>query len=223
MRPRLIAIDGPVAVGKSTIGQLLAERLGYSFVDTGTMYRALTWKALRLGIDLENEAKLSQLAATTRITFVSGGIHNKAPRVFVDGEDITPELRSAEVERNVSLVSKVVGVRQVMVAKQRQMALKGKVVMAGRDIGTVVLPEAELKIFLIASPEERACRRYQELWNQGDKADYDAVLADLKRRDEIDSKRLASPLKAATDAKIIDTENLTPEQVVQKIWTFVGE
>ncbi len=223
MRPRLIAIDGPVAVGKSTIGQLLAEKLGYSFIDTGTMYRALTWKALRLGIDLEDEDKLPQLATTTRIEFVLEDVYDKAYRVFVDGEDITGEVRSAEVERNVSLVSKVAGVRRVMVRKQRLMAGKGKIVMAGRDIGTVVLPEAELKIFLTASPEERARRRYLELLNQGNKADYSVILTDLKKRDEIDSQRMVSPLQPAGDAKIIDTEGLTLEQVVQKIWAFVEE
>ena len=219
MRPCLITIDGPVAVGKSTIGQLLAQRLGYSFVDTGAMYRALTWKALRLGIDLEDEDKLSHLGATTKIEFGS----KKGRGVFIDGEDVSDKIRSPGVEWGVSLVSKVAGVRQVMVTKQREMARKGKVVMVGRDIGTVVLPEAELKIFLTAPPEERARRRYRELLNQGNEADYDAILTDLKRRDEIDSQRAISPLQPAAEAKIINTEGLTPKQVVQKIWAFIEE
>lgn len=212
----MIAIDGPVAVGKSTIGRLLAEKLGYFFVDTGNMYRALTWKALKLDIDLGGEDKLSQLAANTKIEFVSG-------RILVDGKDITVEVRSEEVERNVSLVSKVAGVRQIMLEKQREIARAGKVIMAGRDIGTVVLPEAELKVFLIASPEERAHRRYLELLNQEAKADYNAILADLVSRDKIDSQQAASPLQPAADAKIIDTEGLTPERVVQKILTLMAE
>ncbi len=219
MRPRLIAIDGPVAVGKSTVGQLLAQKLGYAFVDTGIMYRALTWKAIKLGINLEDEDKLHQLALTTKIEFEG----KESRRVFVDGEEVSDKIRYSEVERGVSLVSKIPRVRQVMVTKQRKMAQKGKIVMAGRDIGTVVLPEAELKIFLTASPEERARRRYQELLLQRNEVNYDTILADLKRRDEIDSKRTTSPLQPAADAKIINTEGLTPEQVVDKIWAFIGE
>lgn len=213
MRPRLIAIDGPVAVGKTTIGLLLAYRLGYSFVDTGTMYRALTWKALKLGINLEDEDKLARLAANTKIKFVA----NKNLGILVDGEDVSDEVRRPEVERGVSLVSKVIGVRRAMVKEQRRMAQRGRLIMAGRDIGTVVLPRAGLKIFLTASPEERARRRYLELSNQGETADYKVILNELLRRDEIDSQRAVSPLKPAEDAKIIDTESLSPEQVVQKI------
>lgn len=223
MRPRLIAIDGSVAVGKSTVGRLLAEKLGYSFVDTGTMYRALTWKALKSDIDLEDETKLSQLAATTKIEFVPASANNQDYCIFVDGEDVCRKIRSAEVEKNVSLVSKAAEVRREMMKEQRRMAQKGEVVMAGRDIGTVVLPEAELKVFLIASPEERAHRRYLELLNQGAEADYNTILADLMSRDKIDSQRAVSPLQPAADAKIIDTEGLTPEQVVQKILTLMEE
>lgn len=216
MRPQLIAIDGPVAVGKSSVGYLLAQRLGYFFIDTGAMYRALTWKAIKLGIDLEDENKLSQLAAATNISFVPS-YNGKGYSVFVDGEDVSTKVRHREVERGVSLVSKVAGVRSVMVREQQEMAQRGRVVMVGRDIGTVVLPQAELKVYLMASAEERARRRYLELVSQGENVDYDVILAELKRRDEIDSQRAVSPLKPAVDAKIIDTEGLSPEQVVQEI------
>jgi len=215
--PQLIAIDGPVAVGKSTIGSLLAQKLGYFFVDSGVMYRALTWKALKTGIELEDEDKLSQLAAETNIELLSG----EKPGIFVDGKDVSDELRRQEVEKCVSLVSKVAEVRKAMVEKQRRMARKGKVVMAGRDIGTVVLPQADLKIFLVASPKERARRRYLELSNKGEKASYKVILDELMKRDKMDSQRAVSPLKPAKDAKIVDTEGLTLEQVVSKILTLI--
>lgn len=217
MRPQLIAVDGPVAVGKSTIGSLLAQRLGYIFLDTGVMYRALTWKALQLGIDLENEDKLSRLAANTKIECIG----KQSLNVFVDGEDISDKVHSPEVERNVSLVSRVLEVRRVIVKEQRRLAQRDGVVMAGRDIGTVVLPGADLKIYLTASLEARAQRRYLELMNKEEKADYEAILSEIMRRDETDSQRVVSPLKPAVDAKIIDTGNLTPEQVVQKILDLI--
>jgi len=213
LRPQLVAIDGPVAVGKSTIGSLLAQRLGYFFVDTGVMYQALTWKALKIGIDLKDEEKLSQLAANTKIEFAG----KQSLNVFVDGEDISDKVHSPEVEESVSLLSRVLEVRRAIVKEQRRLAQGGGVVMAGRDIGTVVLPDAKLKIFLTASPEMRAQRRYIELLNEGEKADYKAILNELVRRDEMDSQRAVSPLKPATDTKIIDTGDLAPEQVVQKI------
>jgi len=217
LRPQLIAIDGSVAVGKSTIGSLLAQRLGYTFVDTGVMYRALTWKALRLGIDLEDEDKLSQLAASTKIKCAG----KQSLKVFVDGEDISNKVCSSEVEKSVSLVSRVLEVRRAIVKEQRRLAQSGGVVMVGRDIGTVVLPGADLKIFLTASPEARAQRRYLELLDKGKKADYEAILSEIMRRDEMDSQRAVSPLKPAADAKIIDTGDLTLGQVVQKILDLV--
>lgn len=200
--PSIVAIDGPVAVGKSTVGKLVAQKLGYDFIDTGMMYRALTWLALKLGLDIEDEAALSKLAAETRI------------------EDVTGDLHHPEVEAKVSEVSKVAGVREALVAQQRRMAEKGKVVMAGRDIGTVVLPQAELKIFLGASPEERARRRYREKAERGE-ANYEDILAELKRRDEIDSQRAISPLRPDPEARIIDTEFLSPEQVVAQIFDII--
>lgn len=213
--PATIAIDGPVAVGKSAIGSLLAQRLGYRFLDTGAMYRALTWLALELGIDLEDEKALEELA-------LGANIELAAEAVMVAGRDVTGDIRGEEVERGVSLVAKVAGVRRALVAKQQQLAQGGQVVMAGRDIGTVVLPHAELKLYLAASPEERARRRHLESVQRGEKAHYEQVLAELKRRDKIDSERALAPLQPAPDAKIIDTDGLNIEQVLAEIMGIIG-
>ena len=218
MKPRLIAIDGPVAVGKSSVGTLLARRLGYIFFDTGMMYRAFTGKVLKLGISPEDESQLCHLANTTKFDFVPS--QEGCLSILVDGDDVSSKLLLPEIEEQVSVISKVAGVRQAMVSEQRKFAQRGKVVMAGRDIGTVVLPGAELKIFLVASAKERANRRWKELLEQGKKVDYSHCLAELKRRDEIDTHRLISPLKPAADAIIIDTEKLSLEQVVDKIYTL---
>jgi len=213
--PATIAIDGPVAVGKSAIGSLLAQRLGYRFLDTGAMYRALTWLALELGIDLEDEKALEELA-------LGANIELAAEAVMVAGRDVTGDIRGEEVERGVSLVAKVAGVRRALVAKQQQLAQGGQVVMAGRDIGTVVLPHAELKLYLAASAEERAHRRYLELVQRGEEANYEQVLAELKRRDKIDSERALAPLQPAPDAKVIDTDGLNIEQVLAEIMGIIG-
>jgi len=218
LKPQLIAIDGPVAVGKSSVGSLLARRLGYVFFDTGMMYRAFTWKVLKSGISIEDEQKLCQLANTTKFDFVPLQGCYLSP--LIDDEDISTKLFRPEVEEHVSLTSKIAGVRQTLIKEQRRLAQRGKLVMAGRDIGTVVLPWAELKIFLTASTEERARRRYKELLERGDNSSLESVLADLKKRDEMDIHRTISPLKPAEDAIIIDTENFTLEQVVDKIYTL---
>jgi cytidylate kinase len=218
LKPQLIAIDGPVAVGKSSVGSLLAKRLSYVFFDTGMMYRAFTWKVLKSGISVEDEQKLCQLANTTKFDFVPLQGCYLSP--FIDDEDISSKLFYPEVEAHVSLVSKIAGIRQTLIQEQRKLARRGKVVMAGRDIGTVVLPWAELKIFLTASTEERARRRYKELLERGANSSLESVLAELKRRDEMDIHRTISPLKPAEDAIIIDTENLSLEQVVDRIYTL---
>ena len=218
MKPELIAIDGPVAVGKSSVGALLAKRLGYVFFDTGMMYRAFTWKVLKSGISIEDEQKLCQLANTTKFDFVPLQGCYLSP--LIDDEDISSKLFRSEVEEHVSLTSKIAGVRQTLILEQRRLAQRGKIVMAGRDIGTVVLPWAELKIFLTASTEERARRRYKELVGREVNSSLEIVLADLKKRDEMDIHRTISPLKPAEDAIIIDTENFTLEQVVDKIYTL---
>jgi cytidylate kinase len=217
-KPLIIAIDGPVAAGKSTIGRLLSQKLGYRFVDTGEMYRALTWKAMKLNVDLEDEAELSRLASSIRIDFTSPLNSGKRHcAVLVDGQDVTAEIHTQGVEVGVSLVSKVAGVRMVMVEQQQKLAQDGKIVMAGRDIGTTVLPHAQLKIYLSASSEERARRRYLEVIERGEAADYQTILAELVRRDEIDSRRSISPLEPATDAKMVDTDGLNPDQVLAGI------
>lgn len=213
----IIAIDGPVAAGKSTIGRLLMDRLGYRFVDTGMMYRALTWKALGLNIALDDEEALTRLARKTRIEFAP------PDKVLVDGHDVTKWIQGSPVEASVSLVAKVAGVRKVLVKQQRALARNGSIVMAGRDIGTTVLPHAEVKVYLDASLEERARRRYLELIERGEAADYQAVLDDLRRRDEIDSERAVSPLQPAPDARIINTDGRSTEQVLSAILAMVGE
>jgi cytidylate kinase len=218
LKPQLIAIDGPVAVGKSSVGSLLAKRLGYTFFDTGMIYRAFTWKVLKSSISPEDERKLCQLTNTTKFDFVPSKEGNLS--FLVDGEDVSSKLLSPEIEELVPLIAKVAGVRQAMVSEQRKLAQRGKVVMAGRDIGTVVLPWAELKIFLTASTDERAKRRYKELLKREQNSSLEAALADLKKRDEMDIHRTISPLKPAEDAIIINTENFTLEQVVDKIYTL---
>ncbi len=218
MKPQLIAIDGPVAVGKSSVGLRLANRLGYIFFDTGMIYRAFTWKVLKSDISPEDEQKLCHLATTTEFDFIPS--KQGALSLFVDGEDVSSRLLFAEIEELVALIAKIAGVRQAMVSQQRKLAERGRVVMAGRDIGTVVLPWAELKIFLTASTEERARRRYRELLKRGENCGLETVLADLKKRDEMDINRTISPLKPAEDAIIINTENLSLEQVVDKICTL---
>jgi cytidylate kinase len=198
------------------VGALLARKLGYIFFDTGMTYRAFTSKVLKSGISPKDENELYHLASTTKFDFVPS--HGGKLSIIVDGDDVSHELLRPEVEEQVAAISKIAGVRQTMVSQQRKFAQRGKVIMAGRDIGTVVLPEAELKIFLVASAEERANRRYKELLNHGRKVDYDVIFAELKRRDEVDTHRLISPLRPAADAIIINTEKLSLKQVVDKIY-----
>jgi GTP-binding protein len=217
-RPSMIAIDGPVAAGKTAVGSAVARRLGYRFLDTGSMYRAFTWFVLRKGIDPDDAESLHKTTSQVRLT-VQG--NNEHSRIIVDGEDATPYLTAPEVENAVSQVSRVPSVREAMVGIQRAAASDGGVVMAGRDIGTVVLPDAGLKVFLNASQEERAKRRHEQLIARGEDASFDNVLADLVRRDAIDSNRQTSPLRPAEDAVIVDTDGLTLEQVVERIISLV--
>ncbi|MFQ6020378.1 MAG: (d)CMP kinase [Dehalococcoidia bacterium] len=219
--PRVIAIDGPSAAGKSTVGILVGRRLGYLFLDTGAMYRAITLAALRRGIDLGDEGVLGELAGSAEIEMGPPRLESvETCTVSVDGDDVTTDLRRPEVEAAVSLVSRVPAVRQALVATQRRLAGHQSVVMAGRDIGTVVLPDADLKLYLDASLEERARRRHRELQALGQTVTEDQVLHDLRRRDSIDSQRSTSPLRPAEDAIIIDTDGMTLEQVVENILTL---
>lgn len=216
--PSIIAIDGPAASGKSTIGKRLADELGYLFFDTGLMYRAITWLALQRGLNLRDEAALTNLAETVPIEVqpASQG-DGRACDVIVEGEDITWDTRRPEVDANVSVVSAYPGVRRALSAQQRRIGQRGRVVMVGRDIGTVVLPDADLKIYLDASAEERARRRYDEILARGKDADYEEILAKVIERDRIDSTRDVAPLKAADDAVIVDSDHLNAEEVYQHI------
>jgi cytidylate kinase len=217
-RARVIAIDGPAASGKSVVGSAVARALGYRFFDTGAMYRAVTWLALRRGVDPSGERALVTLIEGCEISVHEAKDEgSERTRVIVDGDDATPYLRDDDVEMNVSLVSKVPRVRATLVAIQRRLAAPGRVVMAGRDIGTVVLPDADLKVFLEASARVRAARRVAQLRAAGVLADIDELSAELERRDRIDSTRDASPLTPASDAVIINTDDMTIDQVVAKI------
>jgi cytidylate kinase len=216
--PSIIAIDGPAASGKSTIGKRLADTLGYLFFDTGVMYRAITWLALQRGLDVCDEAAITTLANSVPIDVLPPTqADGRACDVVVEGQDITWETRRPEVDANVSIVSAYAGVRRALSVQQRRIGQRGRVVMVGRDIGTVVLPDADLKIYLDASAKERARRRYDEIIARGEQADYDEILAKVIERDRIDSTRDVAPLKAADDAVIVDSDHLNAEEVFQHI------
>ncbi len=206
-----VAIDGPVASGKTAVGRAVAERLGWPFLDTGAMYRAVTRKALRLGADVGDEAELAEIAASISMRLEAGedGVY----RLWADGEDVTGELRTPEIDRNVSAVSKVPAVRRTLVEQQRAIAAEAPMVMAGRDIGTVVLRDAPVKVFLTASIGERARRRAME----APAADLERTRRDLERRDAIDSGREDSPLRPAEDAVVIDTDGLEVEEIARRV------
>ena len=221
-RSSTIAIDGPVAAGKSAVGTLLAARLGYRFIDTGVMYRAVTWAALKDGLDPEDEANVTALAERTDID-VSAGDAAGASRIIVNGQDVTGVLRTKEIEQGVSLISRFTGVRAAMVAQQRALADRGMLIMAGRDIGTVVLPDADIKIFLTASPEERARRRHQEMREAGQDVELEQVLSELLQRDKLDMERANSPLRPADGAYVLNTESIGIDQVVERIMALAGD
>lgn len=216
--PSIIAIDGPAASGKSTIGKRLADELGYLFFDTGLMYRAITWLALQRGINLADEAALTTLAESIPIEVQPPSqTDGRICDVIVEGMDITWETRRPEVDANVSVVSAYPGVRRALSAQQRRIGQRGNVVMVGRDIGTVVLPDADLKVYLDATAEERARRRYDEILARGEAADYDEILAKVLERDRIDSTRDVAPLRIAADAVVVDSDKLNVEEVFQQI------
>jgi cytidylate kinase len=222
-RPGLVAVDGSAASGKSTIGRRLAERLAYRFLDTGIMYRAVTRAALLRGIDVHDAGALTALASALdmRIVLAPPGSSGDA-RAIVDGEDVTPYLRTPDVDDNVSFVSRVAGVREALVQRQREIAREGPIVMAGRDIGSVVLPDAQLKLFLDASPQERARRRHAEFLRSGHQATETDVFQDLRRRDQLDSEREVSPQRPAEDAVYINTDGMTSDEVLERVIELVS-
>lgn len=207
----VIAVDGPVGAGKSTAARLLAERLGCRYIDSGAMYRALAWKALQMDLDLEDERRLMRLLGDTSIALEGSG---DGLIVLVDGQEVSREIRTPEVEQASSKISTLSGIRRVMVARQREMASQGGVVMDGRDIGTVVFPDADVKFYLEARLEERAKRRYLEARRAGGAGDLEKFTEEVKVRDARDMGRSASPLRKAEDAVTIDTTGLNAFQVV---------
>lgn len=213
-----IAIDGPAASGKSTVGKLVADRLGYLYFDTGAMYRAVTWAALHCAVPIEDEAAVTALAERIDIDVLPPTVDDgRQVTVLVDGRDVTWEIRSAAVNNNVSQVSAYPGVRAAMSQQQRRIAGRGRIVMVGRDIGTVVLPDADLKVYLDASPEARARRRWEEEQARGGVRSYEEVLAEVRGRDQIDSSRAVSPLRIAVDAVIVDSTEMSVEEVVDRV------
>jgi len=219
--PSIIAIDGPAASGKSTIGKRLADELRYLFFDTGGMYRAITWLALQRGLEMSDEAAITALAESVSIDVQPPSLADgRACDIVFEGQDITWETRRPEVDANVSVVSAYAGVRKALSAQQRRIGQRGRVVMVGRDIGTVVLPDADLKVYLDASAEERARRRYDEIIARGETADYDEILSKVIERDRIDSTRDVAPLKIAEDAVVVDSDHLNADEVFQKILNF---
>jgi cytidylate kinase len=214
----VIAIDGPASSGKSVVGALVAKQLSYIYFDTGALYRAVTAVALKRAIRVENEAAINSLAQTVHISVMMPTVDDgRQYTVLADGEDITWDLVKPEVDANVSIVAAYPIVREALLGMQREIAAPGGIVMVGRDIGTVVVPTAELKIYLTASPEVRAQRRYKQALERGQSVKYEDILENVKMRDRIDSGRAAAPLRPAEDAIVIDSSDMTMEQEVLQI------
>lgn len=214
-----IAIDGPAAAGKSTVAKVVAKELSYVYIDTGAMYRTLTYAALEQKVDTENEEQLMEVVKNVNIEFQQG---ENTQLVFLNGQDVSEVIRTPDVTNRVSIVAKHRLVREEMVRRQQELAKKGGVVMDGRDIGTHVLPDAEVKIFMLASVEERAERRHLENLNKGFDSNLEQLKEEIAQRDKLDSEREVSPLKKADDALELDTTSLSIEEVVQKIMSIVS-
>ena len=214
----IIAIDGPSGAGKSTVAKAVAKKLGFSCLDTGAMYRAVAWRALADGVALDDAEALGAIARDKELSFGHVAGDPVPKRVFIDGTEVTDAIRTADIDKAVSPVSAAKPVREALVAQQQRIGNAGDYVVEGRDIGTVVFPEAEVKVFLTASDEERAHRRVRQNVDRGvGSIDYDEVLADLKRRDEHDSSRETSPLRPADDAVHIDSTESYIEDVIERI------
>lgn len=212
-----VAIDGPAGAGKSTLAKRIAEQLGFLYIDTGAMYRAATWVVLEQKVDINDHALVAKLVQNADIELKLPDNGQAGLRVFLNGADVSFVIRSRIITRFVSAVSAIASVRQILVEKQQQLAAKGNVVMDGRDIGTVVLPQAEVKIFLTASPEIRAQRRLKDMKEMGQLADLDTIIQDIKTRDHFDSTREVSPLRQADDAILINTDNYSADEVVAQV------
>jgi cytidylate kinase len=216
MKLLIIAIDGPSGAGKGTIARTISQHLGYRHIDTGAMYRAVAWRALRDGVPLDDEARVAEIAGRAAIV-VEGGV------VAIDGHDVTTAIRTPEMDKAASAVARLPAVRAALVARQRTLGEPGGVVMEGRDIGTVVFPNADLKIYLDASAEERARRRANDAAHTGAQAGHAAVAAAIEARDQSDKTRTASPLTVAADAVIIDTTEMPINAVVQCVMDLVAQ
>jgi cytidylate kinase len=218
---KAVAIDGPAASGKTTIGFMLANRINYLFLDTGCMYRAVTLAVLQKGMQIDDEKSVVELTQQLELDIQPAGelgnIDGRIYTVLISGKDVTWDLRSNEVDVNVSQISAYSGVRSNLVIRQRTIGIRGEVVMVGRDIGTVVLPDAPLKLYIIASAEERARRRWLEREDRNDNTTYEQNLADIKRRDQFDGHREHSPMRPADDAIIIDTTEKELGTIIDEI------
>lgn len=214
MRKLSIAIDGPAGAGKSSVARMLASQLGYIYLDTGAMYRAITYEALRRGLSEQQPAEVSKMAGQIRMKAEQG---KQGMRIFLNGREVTPFLRTEAVSTHVSGIAAIPRVREVLVAMQRALAAGGGVVLDGRDIGTVVLPKADVKVFLTASAEERAKRRFREMKGGTEKMSLSAIEANIRRRDRVDAERQVSPLRAAEDAVLIDNSSMTLKETAEAI------
>lgn len=220
MNKPIIAIDGPAGAGKSTVARGVADKLGYLYIDTGAMYRAIAWKVIQAGISITDVKAIVTLANKIDVKLENS---DDEQRVFADDEDVTQAIRTTEATRFSSPVSAIQGVRKRMVDLQRKMGEQGGVVMEGRDIGTVVFPNAEVKVFLTASADERARRRTEQLKEVGVEADQEQIATEIRERDLRDSSRVHAPLKQAPDAVLLDTDGMTVEQVIDAIITIHNE
>ncbi|HEY8475440.1 MAG TPA: (d)CMP kinase [Chloroflexota bacterium] len=224
VRPMVVAIDGVAASGKSTVAEAVARRLGFRYVDTGVLYRALTWLALSRSVPIDDGEAVAALLSESTIRIRDASVADgRQFDVLVDGVDVTWDIRRPDVDQRVSVVAAHPAVREALLPVQRDLAQAGPVVMAGRDVGTVVFPDAPVKVFLTAGLQERAKRRVEQLRRQGQAADHQSVMEELAQRDDLDTGRSVAPLRPASDAIVIDTEGLTVDEVVDRIVRLVNE